>query len=183
MLILPPKNEKLFNSEQVHDQTERQMSQYIQKRHFGGRKAGLTEAWFSVLHWWCCYGNRCQHPYGGHGVLKIVSCWTEPPRGPFASLTVVNSIEKKTTTHKCKCRVSGRKVMETYCGEAFGWIVVRGCCLRCECNVVSDSAWRLLNLCGCSSAPRHSYVYLHLRGCSWTTLLAKTSLEHQLLLR
>lgn len=102
------------------------------------------------------------------------------------ALSVIHSGEqhwKKTTTHKCKCRVSGRKVMETYCGEAFGWIVVRGCCLWCVCNLFSDSAWRLLNLCGCSSAPRHSYVYLHQRGCSWTTLSAKTSSEHQLLLR
>lgn len=88
---------------------------------------------------------------------------------------------KKTTTHKCKCRISGRKVMEIHCGEAFGWIVVYGCCLRCDCNLFSDSAWRLL--CGCSSAPRHSYVYLHLHGCSWTTLSAKTSSEHQLLFR
>lgn len=120
--------------------------------------------------------------------MEVMGCWKSCRaernhlEGPFR-LSQWWTALKKTTTHKCKCRVSRRKVMETHCGEAFGWIVVRGCCLWCVCNLFSDSAWRLLNLCGCSSAPRHSYVYLHQRGCSWTTLSAKTTSEHQLLLR
>lgn len=148
----------------------------VHKGHSGGRKAGLTEAWFSVLHWWCCYGNRWEHPYGGHGVLKIVLSWTEPPRGTCLSVFDCGEQQK---THKCKCRVSRRKVRETHCGEAFGWLVC-GRCLQCERNIFSISAWRFLNQCGCSSADGAFVSILHLRGCNWTTL---SSSKHQLLLR
>lgn len=159
------------------------MSQYLQKGHFGGRKAGLTE-----------HGSQCSIDgvAMGTGVsthTEVTGCWNSCRaernhlEGPFCLWQWWTALKKNPTTHKCKCRVSRRKVRETHCGEAFGWIVVRGCCLRCQCNVFSVSAWCSLNLCGCSSAPRHSYVYLHLRGCNWTTLSAKTSSEHQLLLR
>lgn len=82
-------------------------------------------------------------------------------------------------THKCKCRVSRRKVRETHCGEAFGWLVC-GRCLQCERNIFSISVWRFINQCGCSSADGAFVSILHLRGCNWTTL---SSSKHQLLLR
>lgn len=37
------------------------------------KKTRTSEPWVLVLRWCCCYGNRCRHPYGGHGVLKIMT--------------------------------------------------------------------------------------------------------------